>query len=143
MSRSGYGDVEDNWSLIKWRGQVASAIRGKRGQVLLKDLLAALDAMPEKRLVVEALEADGEVCALGALGRVRGLDMAELNPEDYDAVANSFGVAAPLVQEIVYMNDEQFSREWSDDLNNWIALTPDDRWSRMRAWVAKHIKVPE
>jgi hypothetical protein len=47
MSRSQYiDDCDDNWQLIRWRGMVASAIRGKRGQQFLKDLLAALDAMP-------------------------------------------------------------------------------------------------
>lgn len=30
MSRSGYNDDIDNWQMIKWRGQVASAVRGKR-----------------------------------------------------------------------------------------------------------------
>jgi len=36
MSRSGYvdnGDIEQ-WDLIRWRGAVASAIRGKRGEEL-------------------------------------------------------------------------------------------------------------
>ena len=33
MSRSGYiDDMDDTWQFIKWRGQVASAIRGARGQ---------------------------------------------------------------------------------------------------------------
>lgn len=58
MSRSGYNDDIDNWALIKWRGQVASAIRGKRGQKMLRDLLAALDAMPEKSLIVHELESE-------------------------------------------------------------------------------------
>lgn len=33
MSRSGYSDdCESQWSWIKWRGQVASTINGKKGQ---------------------------------------------------------------------------------------------------------------
>ena len=31
MSRSGYEDGLEMWDLIRWRGAVASAIRGKRG----------------------------------------------------------------------------------------------------------------
>lgn len=62
MSRSGYTDDGDNVAM--WRGQVASATRGKRGQRFFRDLVAALDAMPEKRLIRDALEADGEVCAI-------------------------------------------------------------------------------
>jgi len=47
MSRSGYSDdCDDQWSLICWRGAVKSAIRGKRGQAFLKEMLAALDALP-------------------------------------------------------------------------------------------------
>lgn len=61
MSRSGYTeDCDDNWQLIRWRGAVASAIRGKRGQAFLRELLAALDAMPEKRLIADALVFDGQ-----------------------------------------------------------------------------------
>lgn len=32
MSRCGYSDDYDQWALIRWRGAVESAIRGKRGQ---------------------------------------------------------------------------------------------------------------
>jgi len=55
VSRSGYSDDLDNWDLIKWRGQVASATRGKRGQKLLTDLLAALNAMSEHSLIAHEL----------------------------------------------------------------------------------------
>lgn len=130
MSRSGYVDeMDSNWEMIKWRGQVASAARGKRGQKLLRDLLAALDAMPEKVLITEDLEnADGDVCALGAVGRARGIDMSKIDPEVPEQVAAAFDIAAPLAQEIEYMNDEW---EWNE--------SPEARWRRMREWVAKQI----
>ena len=48
MSRSGYSDDAENVAM--WRGQVANATRGRRGQKLLRDMVAALDAMPDKRL---------------------------------------------------------------------------------------------
>lgn len=53
MSRSGYSEDYDgdHWDLIRWRGAVASSIRGKRGQAFLREALAALDAMPEKKLI--------------------------------------------------------------------------------------------
>ncbi len=130
MSRSGYHDDLENWDLIRWRGRVASATRGKRGQRLLIDLLAALDAMPVKELVEGDLETEeGAVCALGALGRVRGIDMQAIDPEDPDQVAAAFDIAAPLAQEIVFENDEQC---WRD--------TPEERWKYMRKWVAIRIK---
>ena len=132
MSRSGYGDgADDNWSMIKWRGQVASAIRGRRGQVFLRDMLAALDAMTVKRLIRDDLVHEGDVCALGAVGIARHIDMSEIDPHDCDTVANKFGIATPLACEIMYMNDEQ-SRYRRD--------TPEERWERMRSWVASLIR---
>lgn len=65
MSRSGYTEDCDGWQLIMWRGAVASALRGKRGQAFLKEMLAAFDALPEKKLTQNTLEKDGAVCALG------------------------------------------------------------------------------
>lgn len=106
MSRSGYCDGE-NWRMIMWRGAVKKAIRGKRGQEMLKETLAALDALPEKILAAESLvNAEGQYCTLGALGRARGLDMSGIDPEDYDEVAKLFGVAGALAREIMWMNDE-------------------------------------
>lgn len=131
MSRSGYsnGGDDDEWSLIRWRGQVASATRGKRGQAMLRDLLAALEAMSQKRLIAHDLIANGEVCAIGSLGLARGVEMEGLDVENYRSIAQTFDVAAPLVQEIEWMNDEG---TWQE--------TPEQRWSRMRDWVASQIK---
>lgn len=107
MSRSGYSDDLDNWSMIKWRGQVASAIRGARGQKCLIDMLAALDSMPVKELVTSELEDEyGNVCALGALGKTRGMNLSLLDPEEPEAVAAAFNIAPQLAQEIVFENDE-------------------------------------
>lgn len=56
MSRSGYSEEEDEpGQFAMWRGQVASAIRGRRGQTLLREMLAAMDAMPVKRLIANSL----------------------------------------------------------------------------------------
>ena len=42
MSRSNYSDdIDDYRQLVLWRGAVRSAIRGRRGQAFLHDLLTA------------------------------------------------------------------------------------------------------
>lgn len=129
MSRSGYSDDLDNWALIKWRGQVASSIRGKRGQKFLKDLLQALDEMPIKELIDGELECEDGVCALGSLGQKRGIDMKELDPEEPEMVGKAFDISSQLAAEVVYENDEgSFKSE-----------NPEDRWKRMRAWVESKI----
>ena len=128
MSRSGYDDDIDNWELIKWRGAVASAIRGRRGQAFLREMLAALDALPGKRLISNDLVRDGQVCAIGAVAVSRGLDVSDIDPEDRDQVAAAFGIAAALVAEIEDLNDERFYG------------SPEQRYERMRQWVASNIK---
>lgn len=134
MSRSGYiDDWDDNWPLICSRGAVKSAIRGKRGQAMLRELLDALDAMPRKRLIEGELEADGEHCALGALGAKRDLAMFDLDPYDYGRLSECFGVAEALAREVEYVNDECGPRD----------ETPEERWKRVRAWVVAQIRERE
>ena len=142
MSRSGYvDDYDDDLQMGRWRGMVASAIRGKRGQKLLTDMLAALDAMPVKELVIGELETpNGDVCALGALGKVRGIDMGKIDPEDPAQVAAAFDIAIPLAQEIVFMNDEYFEDRWDAQIRKSIVLTPEERWRSMRKWIAAKVR---
>ena len=134
MSRSGYSDDydDDQWASIRWRGAVKSAIRGKRGQAFLRELLAALDAMPTKRLISDELrQPDGEVCALGSIGVARGIELESLDPHDYDKLAETFGISSRLVQEIEWENDDAWgSRQ-----------TPEQRFQHVREWVVEQIKV--
>ncbi|MGO4337834.1 hypothetical protein AB4037_23235 [Labrys sp. KB_33_2] len=133
MSRSGYSDDycgDSYWPTICYRGAVTSAIRGKRGQAFLTELRDALDAMPVKRLVALELEKGGEVCALGAIAKARGLSVEKLDPEDYHTVAGTFGIAEALAREIVFENDEGVWFHKS---------TPENRWQHMRNWVERHL----
>lgn len=130
MSRSNYTETWNEWALICWRGAVASAIRGRRGQAFLKELLEALDNLPAPRLIAAKLQYEGEVCTLGALGLKHNLDMSRLDPEDYDSVAEAFQIAPALAREIVYENDEGI----------YISETPEQRFLRMRKWVFGNIK---
>lgn len=129
MSRCNYSDELDNWDMIMWRGAVTSALRGKRGQEALKELLRALDAMPVKQLISHELVDHGAYCTLGVLGAARGLPLDGLDPEDYDAVAEAFGLAPAMVREIEFYNDDDGG--WDE--------SPTKRWTRMRRWVAEQI----
>lgn len=159
MSRSGYcDDIDDPLAFGRWRAAVNSAFRGKRGQRLLRDALDALDAMPDKRLVAKRLVVDGwqppwggdnvvvggddladdrglplpmgSVCLLGAVAQQRKLSVSDVDPDDYATVAARFDIAEAMSREIVYMNDEGSSRYME---------TPEQRWQRMRAWVASRL----
>jgi hypothetical protein len=167
MSRSGLieDDGEDILAAGRWRGAVKSAINGKRGQLFLRELAAALDAMPEKVLVAGALQSDDCChCTLGVIGHQRGLDMASFDVDDYDAIAASLKVNAKVAQEIMWENDETFDEEeyiwveicgpmrkrcyethWRDEKHvREVLVTKENvnhkRWLHMRAWVESNIK---
>lgn len=135
MSRSGYSDCLDSGELNLWRGAVDRAIKGRRGQAFLREMLAALDAMPTKRLIENDLvRFDGEVCAMGAVAKARGCDLSNVVDDDPESVARAFGIARALAAEIAFENDDDFS---------YTAETPEARWSRMRAWAVSQIKEPD
>lgn len=133
MSRHGYiDDCDDELACGRWRGMVASAIRGKRGQAFLRELAAALDAMPDKWLAPESLvTGEGEVCAIGSVLVARGATVDELrsiDPEDSRVVARAANIAECLAREIMYQNDECI---WQDDAQD----AGRKRWEWMRKWV--------
>jgi hypothetical protein len=131
MSRSGYiDDYEHPGTLNLWRANVDRTLAGARGQAFLREMGAALDAMPVKELITKAIVQDSEhVCGIGAVALARGMDVSNLNPEDWEAVSRAFGVSSMLVREIAWENDDQGYSE-----------TPAMRWKRIRAWVTKHLR---
>ena len=135
MSRHGYTDDfgdDDPLALGRWRGRVASAIRGKRGQAFLREMRDALDAMPEKRLIARELVEGEGCCAMGAVAIARGMDVSDLDPEEPHCVAERFGIAEVLAAEIAYENDEHWSRRDDEDAEA-------NRWRYMRNWVERQI----
>lgn len=155
MSRSGYTDDDDgDYPVALYRGTVASATRGKRGQKFYAELLVALEAMPIKELHAQVFDDpdEGKVCALGALARVKGIDTTKFDPEDDHAayvLAKKLDVADCLTRETIYMNDESGPRiryiplrlgHLHGEYDAYVTETADQRWQRMRAWVANQIK---
>lgn len=167
MSRSGYTDDNDDpLAHGRWRQAVKRSIEGKRGQAMLRELLTALDAMPDKRLYPNSFAtADGEFCTLGVLGAARGTRMDDLGDEDdcdAETVASRFGIAHAMAAEIMYLNDEYFQDwEWVDvvicgpmrryvpyrgperherSVRVSIPDAPAKRWAYMRKWVAEQLK---
>lgn len=145
MSRSGYTDEDGDCSYreLYWANQ-ERAFSGKRGQAFLKEMLASMDALPDKKLIAGLMqEESGEVCAIGSVGKARGLDMeglnrlAELAAEDDDCgrhlvkrLSNQFNIAESMAADIMYMNDDAGCR----------GETSEQRFTRMRAWIEKQIR---
>ncbi len=154
MSRSGLSDdCDEQWMEALWRGRVRSASRGKRGQKFYRELLGALDAMPVKELHAEVFDdsMEGKVCALGALCRVRHIDVVDADPDDdriAEELAIKLDVSDCLTRTVIWENDEgghdRFIALKHEALHGqWSARvleSPWDRWQRMRAWVAGNIR---
>ncbi|WP_175837049.1 hypothetical protein [Burkholderia anthina] len=167
MSRSGYTeDYDEDGTGGLWRGAVIRAMRGRRGQEALREIAAALDAMPMKALAAESLiTEEGEFCTLGVLGNARGMDMSRIDPDDCEAIAAAFGIAPSMVREIVYWNDEGTdSYQWVDVVicgpmrQMWphrenhhrtvrIAIPHEEvaqkRWMCMRQWIDENLIKPK
>lgn len=166
MSRHGYVDSDDfdgdHLQQGRWRAQVTSAMRGRRGQRFLVDLIAALDALPDKRLIAGNLEnGEGQVCALGALGRLRGVKV-NVGPDieddywedsDWSHLGALFDIADQLAQETMYVNDEHepqlttvngITGYYEDGAYHYVSGPlehPDiTRWKAVRRWAIRHLK---
>lgn len=134
MSRSGYNEDYGNedGALAMWRGVIASATRGKRGQRFFRDLVVALDAVPDKRLIANEFQRDdGGMCALGSLAKLKGISgLEDVREDDYEDLGEAFDIAHQLAQEVMFMNDEARGS----------GETRENRWLRMRAWAASQIR---
>jgi hypothetical protein len=140
--RIGWTDEEDKpGQFAIWHANVNRSVAGKRGQAMLRELHAALLALPEKRLVHEAIAADGEVCAIGAwlvakreqAGEDRATVLAEyeaVSDDDYtDAVAEEAGAPKLVAWRLVELNDIELD-----------TVTPEQRYARVLAWVEKVLR---
>lgn len=131
MSRSGYTDDCNGRELDLWRGAVERAISGKRGQAFLRELADALDRVPVKELIADALvDQDGDRCALGCVAVERGIDVSEIDIDDAGSVGEVFGISRAMASEIMFENDD-------------FCGSPGKRWEYMRRWVASNLRKAE
>lgn len=130
-----------------WLGAVRRATFGKRGQAVLRELEAALLALPQKRLIDGAICREGDVCVLGALALRRKVaagmgatearrELAEHWPvEDFDdrwelrEFSKEQGLTYALAWEAMAANDEDAR-----------GMTPEGRYEYVLAWVRKRLR---
>lgn len=129
-----------------WESAFARAVRGPRGQRLLRELEAALLAMPDRRLAEGAIARDGMVCAVGAYVAMRrvnegaswgqaiaALEAERGDGEDDDDLAamwlgESLGMARTIAWELAFANDESYG-----------GMMPEARHAAILRWVRRHI----
>ena len=126
MSRSGYEACDED-EADEWHRRLMDTIASPEGQTFLRELAAALDALPDKALIAdELIDEAGDCCAIGAVCKSRGIEQ-ELD-NDTEFVAELLGAPHLLVAEIIDQND------------GYRIDAPDTRWQRMRRWVDKRIR---
>lgn len=140
-----YDDWGDGYYTVGlWNGTVKSALNGRRGQAVLREIEAALLALPRKRLVENA-GGDGEtVCVLGALDWHRKVQqgvpvdeaMRAVGEESEDTLyephvaAEHLNLTYPLAFTLMEENDEMTMH-----------LSPEERYEAVLAYVRKMIRV--
>lgn len=125
MSESEYSDAH----LGLYHANVERAIRGKRGQEFLRELKAALESLPKKALISGFMEHDDMVCALGAVGKARGMnDLERFNDSGTYALSKSLGITQTLATVIIYQNDYCAKM-----------MMPNVRYDAMLYWVERNI----
>ena len=144
MSR--YCDFDDYdyepWMEGQAAGAMRSAIRGRRGQQLLRDLIAGLDALPVPELAAGALEdpETGCVCALGAVRLQRGAEAVPLSfdlddPDiDWRDLAKPFDISETLAHAVIPENE--YSSKRNDEQSR------RRRWQSVRAWAVGNLVAP-
>lgn len=154
--RLNYSDEEDRpGQFALWDANCRRSIRGKAGQRELRELEAALLAMPEKRLIRDALEdGKGGVCAIACYAKHKGVDISKFDPEDEsDEVGVVAGMPRLVAWKIVALNDVVLDTVWEvaeGPLNRWDAhykggiplirdMTPEERYEKVLAWVRAHL----
>lgn len=87
-------------------------------------------SLPDKRLILGALEdEEGGVCAIGAYGKRKGLDLSKFDVDyETDEVGIAGGMPRLVAWKVVEMNDIQLDH-----------VTPEQRYEKMLAWVESNI----
>lgn len=157
--RINWSDEEDQpGQFALWEANCQRSIRGRKGQAELRELEAALLALPEKRLIRDALVDDqGGVCAIGCYAQHKGLDLSTFDPEDEsDEVGVAAGMPRLVAWSIVALNDVTLDTVWEvaegpvqrgyGSYKGGIPLvrdmTPEERYEKVLAWVRRALKGP-
>lgn len=134
---------------ILWEANQERSLKSRKGQAALRRLEAALLALPEPKLIADAIEdADGLVCGLGALAKYEHLEEIPALPqypsedasdEEWDewysddqgeatedamlALAQALNVPKLVAIAIIYQNDDSF-----------LVQTPEQRYKKVLRW---------
>ena len=140
--RVGYSEDEEYGGQFNlWQANCRRSRQGKKGQAALRELEAALMALPDKRIQKDVfVETSGEACAIGALMIHRNVscgmprqqaiaECAKLDPDDTEKHGVSIGLPRLVAWSVAVENDDE-----------WKIRTPEERYLHMLAWIRKEMK---
>ena len=139
--RINYCDDEDRpGQFALWDANCQRSLRGRAGQAALRDLEAALLALPQKRLIRGLLVSDdgADVCAVGAYARYKGEDIAKHVPYASDDVAIACGMPRLVAWKVVALNDFEIDDHYVTGQR--VTYTPEERYIKVLAWVREQLK---
>jgi hypothetical protein len=132
---SDYGyDEYDALRSAGWKHAEAMALRGKRGLRVLKEMEHALLSLEQPRLISNYVALNGEVCAVGAYLKFKGVDISQydgygcISGEEAAALGASAGMQRTVAWTIANLNDEHCEQS-----------TPEERYEYILNWVRKKI----
>lgn len=160
MSRVSDYDDYDPLDAGRWEHNLTAALNGKKGQVALREIEAALLALPEPKLAYETFckVEDGQVsaCVLGVYARHKGITPPEdLNGDEFgpspaeesaDWARANLGLVFTLAYTLVDINDTgagHYEGAGTEaDPKRWVQESEEARYVRVLRYVRHHIKAP-
>lgn len=135
MSRIGYAEDETfpgQFSL--WQANCGRSLQSQKGQGSLRELEAALLALPTKRLVANEFDNGTDVCAIGALARFKGLKPEGDTEYEMEEVGVQCGMPRLVAWKVVEVNDFSDLYSFSGP-----KLTPERRYDLVLDWVRRQL----
>lgn len=155
--RISYCDEEDRpGQFALWDANCRRSIGGRVGQRELRELEAALLALPEKRLIHGSLtDDDGGMCAIACYAKHKGVDLSKFDPEDEsDEVGIVAGMPRLVAWKVVALNDIELDTVWEvahgpiqrghgiykGGIPLIREMTPEERYAAVLKWVRARVK---
>lgn len=150
MPRFSEGEIDDADDQRRYnlhQGVIAKQMRSRKGQAFLRELIASLEALPEKRLVNDAVAKDGCVCGLGAIALRRRVDagedrdavLADLANVEVDVRDGDEHVSEWAERELGAQQNVASAIAWTTDADEG-TITPEQRYERVLSWAKSQVR---
>jgi len=135
--RISYSEEEEfSGQFALWQVNCQRSLSGNKGQQSLRELEAALLALPSKRLIAHRLDNGEDVCAIGALVRYKHISPVSDPEFEMENVGIECGMPQLVAWKIVEINDTFDCRY---EGNRRVDYTPEERYEKVLNWVREQL----